>query len=55
MVRALNDNMASIVYNKSGELTQFFYIGLGVSVFSLICAIIMTQIHKNVIEKKGIK
>lgn len=53
MVRALNDNSASIVYNASGELTEFFYVGLAISIFSMISGIGMMQLHKVVIEKSG--
>lgn len=53
MVRALNDNLASIIYNASGELTEFFYVGLAISVFSMFSGIGMMHIHRLVIEKSG--
>lgn len=52
MVRALNDNLASIIYNSTSNLPEFFYVGLGVCVFSTVCALVLTQIHKAVIESK---
>jgi len=38
LVRAVNDNTASLIYNASKSLEQFFWIGLYVSIFSLICS-----------------
>ena len=51
MVRALNDNVASIVYNNSnGDITKFFYIGFGMCIFSTICTLILMQIHRAAFE-----
>jgi hypothetical protein len=52
LVRAINDNTASIVYNRSHTLETFFWIGLAICVFSLGCAILLTWIHARVIEAK---
>jgi nitrate/nitrite transporter NarK len=51
IVRAVNDNTASIVYNHSHDLTKFFWIGLVVNVFSLAATIVLMQIHTFVIEE----
>lgn len=52
MIRAINDNIASMIYNYYNDLEQFFWIGLMVCVFSFICAIILTEIHVYYIESK---
>ena len=53
MVRALSDNLASIVYNSTRDITSFFYVGLGVSAFSSVCTVVLMHIHKTVIESQG--
>lgn len=45
LVRAVNDNTASIIYNQSQKLEQVFWVGLMVCVFSLICTFVLVQIH----------
>jgi len=55
LIRAVNDNLASVVYNASGDLTTFFYVGLAVSGFSILCTVGLMQIHKAVIESGGMR
>ena len=50
MVRAVNDNVASIIYNYYHDLQEFFEIGLVVCIFSFFCSIVLTQIHSRMIE-----
>ena len=52
IVRAINDNSASIIYNHSHSLETFFWLGLTICIFSFICSIILTSIHSRVIEAK---
>jgi hypothetical protein len=52
IVRAINDNTASIIYNHSHSLETFFWLGLTICIFSFICSIILTSIHSRVIEAK---
>jgi hypothetical protein len=44
-VRSLNDNIAPLIYNKYNDLTEFFWFGLIVCIFSFVVAIILTYIH----------
>ena len=41
-VRAINDNMASIIYNKSKSLERFFWVGLITCIFSFVCSVVLT-------------
>jgi uncharacterized membrane protein (DUF485 family) len=50
VVRAINDNVASIIYNYYDDLQEFFEIGLVVCIASFICTIVLTQIHVKMIE-----
>mmetsp|Transcript_11587 Transcript_11587/g.17532 ORF Transcript_11587/g.17532 Transcript_11587/m.17532 type:complete len:355 (-) Transcript_11587:165-1229(-) len=52
MVRAINDNVASIIYNHYNDLEKFFWVGQYICFFSLACAILLTSIHSHFIEKK---
>ena len=50
LVRAANDNFASMFFNATGSITAYFWIGFGVTLFSLGCAYFLTNIHEAVIE-----
>jgi len=50
VVRALNDNTASIIYNQTHTLDEFFNIGLMVCVFSMFCTVILVKINSNIFE-----
>ena len=58
-VRAVNDNVASVFYNafkEGGGLVTYFWLGFGISVFSLICCFVIMQIHEKIVgEEKLIK
>lgn len=49
-VRAVNDNVASMFYNATGYLPAYFWLGLLVSLLSLISAYYLTTIHESVTE-----
>ena len=55
LVRALNDNFASVFYNETGSLAGYFWLGFLVCVFSLISAYFLTDIHESVFETSGTK
>jgi heme exporter protein D len=50
IVRATNDNLASVFYNATGGLVAYFWIGFGVTVLSLLCCMLLMQIHESVFE-----
>jgi hypothetical protein len=49
VVRTTNDQMASVFYNEVG-LLPYFWIGVGVSAFSVLAAFILTYLHESVME-----
>lgn len=55
MVRAISDNIASMVYNYTQDLDTFFYIGLIVCGMSLLSAIALTEIHAKLIDTDTIQ
>eukprot|EP00347_Sterkiella_histriomuscorum_P019370 403341886 len=50
VVRAINDNTASMFYNATGSLSLYFWVGFGVCLGSLISAYYLTTIHESVSE-----
>lgn len=50
VVRAINDNLASIFYNTTQSLPSFFWLGFSLCLGSLISAYYLTTIHVEVIE-----
>lgn len=52
LTRAINDNTASLIYNQGKSLEKVFWVGLLVSGFSLLCTVILVQIHAYVIESQ---
>ena len=54
-VRAINDNTASVIYNHSGNLETFFWVGLCVCGFSLLSALVLTELHTRLIDTNTIK
>ena len=50
LIRAVNDNVASMFYNATHSLGAYFWIGFCVTLFSLACAYFLTNIHEAVIE-----
>jgi hypothetical protein len=51
IVRTTNDNVASLYYNATnGGLVSYMWVGFAVSIFSLVCSVILAQIHESVIE-----
>ena len=50
LVRAINDNIASMVYNHYQNLEIFFQMGQCVCVFSMIAAIVLIEIHYYYME-----
>lgn len=50
VVRAINDNLASVFYNATGSISAYFWIGFGVCMASLISAYYLTTIHESVSE-----
>lgn len=55
MARAINDNIASLLYNHFKDLETFFWIGGVVCIFSMMCAIMLMEIHTRYIDKQQIK
>lgn len=54
-MRALNDNLAPIIYNQYHDLQEFFSIGLYVCIFSFVCALILTAIHDKAVKNSNDK
>lgn len=52
VVRAINDNIASVFYNATGSLPAYFWLGFVVSLTSLVSAFYLTTIHESVSETK---
>jgi ABC-type bacteriocin/lantibiotic exporter with double-glycine peptidase domain len=52
IVRATNDNVASMFYNATGSLVAYFWVGFALSIFSLICVFLVMMIHESVIENE---
>jgi hypothetical protein len=50
LVRALNDNIASVFYNATESLPAYFWLGFAVCLLSLISAYYLTTIHESVSE-----
>jgi hypothetical protein len=50
IVRATNDNVASMYYNATGGLVSFFWIGFAISMFSILCTFLVVAIHESVID-----
>ncbi|CDW88287.1 major facilitator superfamily domain-containing protein 1 [Stylonychia lemnae] len=50
IVRAINDNVASVYFNATGSLASYFWIGFVVCLGSLISAFYLTTIHESVCE-----
>ena len=50
IVRATNDNVASMYFNATGSLVSYFWIGFALCVFSVLCAILVMTIHESVID-----
>lgn len=50
LVRAINDNIASMVYNHYQNLEIFFKMGQCVCIFSMLAAIVLIEIHYFYIE-----
>lgn len=50
LVRAANDNIAPIFFNVTQSLSAYFWVGFGMSLFSLANAYFLTNIHEAVIE-----
>jgi len=44
-VRAINDNTAAMVYNQSNDIVEFFWYGLYVTFFSLVCSFFLYVIQ----------
>lgn len=53
VVRAVNDNTASMFYNATGSLSSYFWVGFGVCLGSLISAYYLTTIHESVSENNS--
>ena len=53
--RAINDNIASMVYNHYNDLETFFWIGLIVSGFSFVCVLALTELHNYYIDSNARK
>ena len=51
IVRATNDNVASMYYNATEGLVSYFWIGFAISVFSILCTFLVVVIHESVIEE----
>lgn len=51
-VRAVNDNVASIFYNRMGSLDGYFWLGFVVCLGSLISTYYLTTIHEAVCDRK---
>lgn len=47
MVRAINDNTASLIYNEYHSLQPVFWIGLAVCFASLVSTVALVQIHAH--------
>ena len=50
LVRAINDNVASVFYNATGSIAAYFWLGFGVTLGSLLCSEILTRLHSKIIE-----
>jgi len=50
LVRAINDNVASMVYNHYRDIEIFFQIGSCVCVFSLLATVVLVEVHCFYIE-----
>lgn len=55
MARAVNDNVASVIYNYYNDLLEFFSIGLYVCIFSFLSSLVLTHIHQKALDKKILK
>lgn len=45
LVRAINDNLAPLVYNQHRDIEAFFWIGLWVCYFSSASALLLAFVH----------
>ena len=45
LVRAINDNVASVFYNATRSITAYFWLGFAVTLGSLWCADYLTKLH----------
>lgn len=50
LVRATNDNVASMFFNTTGSLTGYFWVGQVVCLASLVSAYYLISIHEAVVE-----
>ena len=54
-VRALNDNIAAMVYHHYDSLEVFFWLGLVVCILSFVCALVLTELHSRYIDTAQVK
>ena len=50
IVRAINDNIASVYYNATGSLASYFWIGFMICLGSFISGFYLSTIHESVSE-----
>ena len=50
VVRAANDNFASMFYNATDSLSAFFWVGFALSIVSFVSGYYLTGIHEAVVE-----
>ena len=50
VIRALNDNLASIFFNTTKSISSYFWLGFCLCLLSLVSAYYVTTIHEAVIE-----
>ncbi len=50
IVRAINDNVASVFYNATHSLAGYFWIGFAVGIMSLISAFYLVTLHTLVTD-----
>jgi len=50
LVRAANDNVAPMYFNATGSLVSYFWLGFGICVFSVLCAMLVMTIHESVVD-----
>eukprot|EP00347_Sterkiella_histriomuscorum_P006367 403353031 len=55
VVRALNDNLASVYFNQTQNLASYFWVGTFMCIVSLISSYFVGTLHKEIIENNLMK
>jgi heme exporter protein D len=50
LVRAANDNVASMFFNATGGLVAYYWLGFAMCCLSMCCVLMLLQIHESVFD-----